>query len=182
MSRLLVSAAVSGVLVFSQSSSPSANQTARQSVDLGLQQKLLTAKRIYVESFGEDTINKTLNAMIVDSIGGSKRFIVTENKDKADLVLKGSASEHSNAESHSLSSATIVDLGTGIADSQSSVETVHDARLSIRLVSKDGDVVWSTTQESKGAKYKSATADVSEKVVKQLMRDIVRLEDKKSTT
>jgi hypothetical protein len=33
-------------------------------------------------------------------------------------------------------------------------------------------VVWSTTQESKGAKYKSAGADVADKIVKQLLRDI----------
>jgi hypothetical protein len=47
--------------------------------------------------------------------------------------------------------------------------------VAVRLVSPDGDVVWSTTQESKGAKYKGATADVAEKVVKQLLRDLDKL-------
>lgn len=64
----------------------------------------------------------------------------------------------------------------GIDDSQSSIETVNDARASVRLISKDGDMVWSTTQESKGAKYKGAIADVADKIVKQLMRDLARLE------
>ncbi len=142
-------------------------------------QKLTSAKRIYVESFGEDKISKTLQAMIVDSFGNNKRFIITENKDKADLFLKGSALERSSKEAHSLSSATIVDLVTGISDSQTSVETVNEARLSVRLVARDGDVVWSTTQESRGAKYKGATADVADKVVKQLMKDLGKVEDKK---
>jgi len=62
----------------------------------------------------------------------------------------------------------------GIDDSQSSIETVNDARASVRLISKDGDMVWSTTQESKGAKYKGAIADVADKIVKQLMRDLAR--------
>jgi hypothetical protein len=32
-------------------------------------------------------------------------------------------------------------------------------------------VIWTTTQESKGAKFKGASADVAEKIVKQLARD-----------
>ena len=40
----------------------------------------------------------------------------------------------------------------------------------MRLVSPDGDVIWTSTQESKGAKYKGASADVADKCVKQLLR------------
>ncbi len=148
--------------------------------------------------------------MVVDAIGSSKRFIVTENKERADLILKGSALEKTSQEMHSLGSATTVAGAAGgssstisghansagatlsgsssggfiaqklgINDSQSSIETVNDARASVRLVSKDGDVVWSTTQESKGAKYKGATADVADKILKQLLHDISRLEQGK---
>ena len=42
----------------------------------------------------------------------------------------------------------------------------------VRLVSVDGDVIWSTTQESLGAKFKGASADVADKIVKQLIADI----------
>ncbi len=167
---------------------------------------LLSAKRIYVESFGDDSISKTLQAMVVDAIGSTKRFIVTENREKADLYLKGSAIEKTSQEMHSLDSATSVATAAGgetssvyghvdsagarvsgsssggyaarkmgIADGQASIETVNDTRASVRLVSKEGDVVWSTTQESKGAKYKGATADVADKIVKQLMRDLSKL-------
>ena len=179
-------------IIFGQSSLQSipqavpTNTSKENGRDSETRQRLLAAKRAYVESFGDDTINKTLQAMIVDAIGGSKRFIVTENKEKADLLLKGAALEKSTTESHSLASATTVGSASGsalgfaaekvgIADSQSSVETVNDARVSVRLVAKDGDVMWSTTQESQGAKFKGATADVADKVVKQLMRDLAKL-------
>ena len=42
----------------------------------------------------------------------------------------------------------------------------------VRLVDADGDVIWSTTQESLGAKFKGASADVADKIVKQLLADI----------
>jgi curli biogenesis system outer membrane secretion channel CsgG len=171
-------------------------------VDAELASKLVSAKRIYVDSFGDTEIEKALQSMLIDSLRASKRFIVTENKEKADLILRGAALEKTTQEAHSLGSSTTVggaagsSHGTvngsngsvsgssgggfvarhlGIDDSQSSVETVNDARVAVRLVSTDGDVVWSTTQESKGAKYKGATADAADKVVKQLLRDIDRL-------
>jgi hypothetical protein len=46
----------------------------------------------------------------------------------------------------------------------------------VRLVNSDGDVIWTTTQESKGAKYKGASADVADKCVKKLLRDVEKLE------
>lgn len=180
-------------------------------LDAELTQTLLSAKRIYVESFGDDTINRTLQAMVMDAIGNSKRFIITENKEKADLLLKGSSLEKTTQEMHALASSTSVggaagggssqvsgqanSVGAtvsgssqggfvarklGISDSQASVDTVNDARASVRLISKDGDMVWSTTQESKGSKYKGATADVADKIVKQLMRDLAKAEEHKA--
>ena len=125
--------------------------------------------------------------MVVDAIRSTKRFIVTENKDKADLFLKGTALEKTSQELHALGSAVTVAGASAnrhaasahqasTADSQTNTETINDARASVRLVSKDGDVVWSTTQESTGAKYKGSTADVAGKIVKQLLRDIAKLE------
>jgi hypothetical protein len=55
------------------------------------------------------------------------------------------------------------------------METINDARMSVRMVNQDGDLIWATSQESKGAKYKGASADVADKVVKQLMRDVEKL-------
>jgi curli biogenesis system outer membrane secretion channel CsgG len=163
-----------------------------------LAEKLLKAKRVYVESFGNDVVSKTLQAMVVDAMRTTNRFIITENKDKADLILKGASLEKTSQELHALGSATSVATAAGseraavsgssgsssggfaarslgTADSQASTETINDARAAVRLVSTDGDVVWSSTQESKGAKYKGAAADVADKIVKQLLRDIEKL-------
>jgi hypothetical protein len=59
----------------------------------------------------------------------------------------------------------------GTNDSSVNTETINEARIAVRLVNPDGDVIWTTTQESKGAKYKGASADVADKCVKQLLRD-----------
>jgi hypothetical protein len=144
--------------------------------------KLLHAKRIYVDSFGNEPINRTLQSMVIDSLRISKRFIVTENRDKADLILKGSALEQESQEIHSANSSTVVAGRTGtfgevmgMGDSETSTETINDAKLTVRLVSSNGDVVWSATEESKGGKYKGATADVADLVVKALLRELDRM-------
>jgi curli biogenesis system outer membrane secretion channel CsgG len=163
-----------------------------------IEKKLLQVKRIYVESFGDDAISKQVQSMIVSTLTDSKRFVVTENKDKADAILKGTGLEKTSQELHSNSEATAAGAhggtvsgswgsGSGsvsgasvghsaaIEDSSTSTETVNDARVAVRLVDKDGDVIWATTQESKGAKYKGACADVADKVVKQLLHDLEKL-------
>ena len=69
----------------------------------------------------------------------------------------------------------------GINESSHSTELIDEARLAVRLVMREtGDVIWSTTQESKGAKYKGANADAADKVVKQLLRDLDRLKEERA--
>ena len=41
-------------------------------------------------------------------------------------------------------------------------------------MNKDGDVIWSTTQESLGAKFRGASADVAEKITTKLKEDFER--------
>jgi len=179
--------------------------TIVQAGDEDLASKLAKVKRIYIESFGDDLPSKQAQAMIIDSLTNSHRFIVTEKKESADAVLKGVGLEKTTQEFHSSSETTtvagaagghqasisgnngnvsgsgsggFVARGAGIADSEASTETINDARMAVRLVSSDGDVLWSTTQESKGAKYKGASADVADKVVKQLLWDLAKSESK----
>jgi curli biogenesis system outer membrane secretion channel CsgG len=156
-------------------------------------------KRIFVESFGDDPISKEMQSMVVDSLTNSNMFAVTEDRSKADAILKGSTLEKSSQEAHSYSDSTAVGTLSGsssgslhgsvpgtihgsssasiggtnmaAATSTSSVTTTNDARASVRLVNSDGDVIWTTTQESKGAKYKGASADVADRIVKQLIWD-----------
>jgi curli biogenesis system outer membrane secretion channel CsgG len=168
---------------------------------------LLKVKRIYVESFGDDVISRELQSMIVSSLVATKRFTVTENRERADAVLKGAALEKTSQEVHAYGESTAVGgasggshgningsvaNGTGTisgsssggfashhaatSDSSLNTETINEARIAIRLVNPDGDVIWTSTQESKGAKYKGSSADVADKCVKQLLRDVEKLE------
>jgi curli biogenesis system outer membrane secretion channel CsgG len=160
--------------------------------DLGA--RLLRVKRIFVESFGDDPVAQQIQAMVVSRLTESKRFIVTENREKADAFLRGAGLEKTSQEVHSYSEGTAAGAGGGgfsasglsasggfhhagaaIEDAATHTETVNDARVAVRLVDPDGDVIWATTQESKGGKYQGASADVAQKVVKQLLWDIEKL-------
>ena len=68
-------------------------------------------------------------------------------------------------------------LTSGIGDNESTKikERKHEAMATVRLVNKDGDVMWSTTQESNGAKSQGASADVADKITRQLAMDVDRL-------
>jgi len=66
-------------------------------------------------------------------------------------------------------------LGVGETESTTIKERKHEAMATVRLVNKDGDVMWSTTQESNGAKFRGASADVADKITKQLTADLERL-------
>ncbi len=71
-------------------------------------------------------------------------------------------------------------LSAGVGENESTKikERKHEAMATVRLVNKDGDVMWSTTQESNGAKFRGASADVADKITKQLAADVERLRKK----
>lgn len=186
---------------------PDSKQEEQADIDIGT--RLLKVKRIFVESFGDDPISKQNQAMVVSALTESKRFIVTENKERADAILRGAGLEKTSQELHSSSEATsaggaagghsgsvsgsftggtgsvsgsssggFVSHAAAIEDASTSTETINDARIAVRLVDRDGDVIWATTQESKGAKYKGASADVADKVAKELLRMVEKIEAK----
>jgi hypothetical protein len=41
----------------------------------------------------------------------------------------------------------------------------------VRLVNRDGDVIWAATEESLGAKFVGASVDVVDKITKKLSSD-----------
>ena len=186
-----------------------ASAEIREDAEPSLDTKLVNVKRIFVESFGDDSVSKQVQAMVISSLTDSKRFIVTENKERADAILRGSGLEKTSQELHAYNDSTaaggaagghsgsvsgtfidgngsisgsssggFVSRSAAISDSSVNTETINDARIAVRLVDKDGDVLWATTQESKGAKYKGASADVADKVVKQLLRDVQKATNK----
>lgn len=163
--------------------------------DASPEAELAKVKRIYVEQLGGGLISDQMRDMIIAAVQSSGLFLITENQERADAILRGSADDqiyteehntsdsiglHSNVGTGSGSSSTLggsvnsrQSMGAGVTDSETSriQDRRHDARASIRLVNTDGDVIWSTTQESGGGKFRGAMADVADKIVRQLGAD-----------
>ncbi len=150
--------------------------------------------RIYVDQLGGGHTSDQMRDMIITALQNSKLFAITENQDRADAVLRGSADDKVYTEDHQMSdsiglhtnssssdsaraysagSSSSKADGIGITDSESvhSKERKHETSASIRLVNTDGDVLWSTTQESAGGKFRGAMADVADKISRQLVDD-----------
>ena len=158
---------------------------------------LASIKRVYVDKFGGGATADHLREMLISSLQNSRLFIITEEQENADAILKGSAeadtfkdvhitSEHANLRRSGSQTSIMSTSGhfqtrdqkssasdTSGGDSESShiEERKHEASAAVRLVLKNGDVVWSTTQESSGAKFRGASADVADKIARQLAVD-----------
>lgn len=153
--------------------------------------ELLKIRRVHVERLGGGETATQIRDMLIGALQSSRLFVVTENPDKADTFLRGSAedlvftdtfqsSEGINARTQvgsTRSSGTThggVGFSVGESESTRTVERKHEATAAVRLVNRDGDVIWSTTQESLGGKFKGASADVAAKVTRQLTEDFAR--------
>ena len=129
--------------------------------------------------------------LIISSLQNAKLFVVTENADRADAILRGAAEDlvytdqfatSEGARSNSRASestgtgrnraAAALGLGANESESTNVKERKHEALATVRIVNKDGDVIWSTTQESNGAKFRGASADVADKITRQLVTDL----------
>ena len=165
--------------------------------------QLLTLRRVFVDRFSGGETAAQMRDMIINGLEGSKLFTITENQEKADAILRGSGEDlvfnetHSSSDSlnvHSSMSSSqseedaalrggtrtddratrSMGLGAGDSESSRSVERRHEANAAVRLVTKDGDVIWSTTQESMGGKFRGASSDVADKITKRLTEDYER--------
>jgi hypothetical protein len=85
-----------------------------------------------------------------------------------------SARAGNNSNNAANSTARGLSLGVGENESTNIKERKHEALATVRLVGKDGDVLWSTTQESGGAKFRGASADVADRIAKQLAAEFDR--------
>lgn len=167
---------------------------AQKSETSKLTPSMLTVKRIYVAPLTGGPGADSLRELIIAGIDSTKLFVLTDNPERADAVLKGAADDHvytdafdtdngvssrqnggkSNSGGTIGSRATGAYLGLSISDNESHHirERKHEAYAAVRLCNKDGDVLWSTTQESQGAKFRSASADVAAKIAHQLTVDV----------
>jgi hypothetical protein len=159
-------------------------------------EQLFAVRRVYVDRLNGGETAVELRDMIISSLERSKLFAITENPERADATLRGSAEDlvftdtfassdsinvHGNFGTSNGTSTSSKDhrgvyggAGVGEQESLHTAERKHEATASVRLVTKDGDVIWSTTQESMGAKLHGASSDVANKIMRQLLADFVR--------
>ncbi|HUE22940.1 MAG TPA: hypothetical protein VMQ86_14740 [Bryobacteraceae bacterium] len=182
---------------------PAAPPASSAALETGGLRQLLTLRRVFVDRFSGGETAAQMRDMIINGLEGSKLFTITENQEKADAILRGSGEDlvfnetHTSSDSlnvHSSMSSSqseedaalrggtrtddratrSMGLGAGDSESSHSVERRHEANAAVRLVTKDGDVIWSTTQESMGGKFRGASSDVADKITKRLTEDYER--------
>jgi hypothetical protein len=160
--------------------------------EAGLRQ-LLKVRRVYVDHLTGGETAAQMREILISSLEGTKLFILTENQEKADATMRGGAEDLVFTEVHSSNDSINAHanlgsagggsrssrggyggLGLGDSESEHSAERRHEAIAAVRLVNKDGDVIWSTTQESLGAKFRGSSADVAEKITSKLKEDFER--------
>ena len=176
--------------------------------------QLLTVRRVFIDRLSGGETAAQMRDMIAASLQNAKLFTITENPERADAILRGSAEDLVFTDVHSSSDSIHADAhfgfsngdsaynsgsssgfggmsghssssqrdqrsqngGMSVGDSESthSVERKHEAVAAVRLVNKDGDVIWSTTQESLGGKFRGSSADVADKITRKLLEDYDR--------
>jgi hypothetical protein len=158
-------------------------------------QQLSKVRRIYIAVLTGGDAALQIRDLLMTSLHNSKQFIITEEEDKADAVLKGAgdddvftdtfqSSDGLNARSQigsgsseglrnyaNSSSNHSGSLSLGQNESSRTEERKHESIATVRLVAKDGDVIWSATAESLGGKFLGASADVADKIAKRLVTD-----------
>lgn len=164
---------------------------AAESLEQANLRQLLGVRRIYVDRLtGGDTAAQ-MRDILISALEALKLFILTETQERADATVRGAAEDLVFTDTHSSSESfnARANFGTtrttnqkggyggvGIGDSESTriSDRRHEAMATVRLVNKEGDVIWATTQESLGAKFRGASADVAEKITAKLKEDVDR--------
>ena len=153
--------------------------------------QLVTVRRVYVDRLVGGETAAQMREILISALHGAKLFVLTEKEDRADAILRGTAEDLVYTEQHASSDGVNARIGGGTSrtasragiygnagagdsESERSTERRHEAIASVRLVNKDGDVIWSTTQESLGAKFRGASADVADKITSRLKDDFER--------
>jgi hypothetical protein len=155
--------------------------------------QLLRIRRLHVQELSGGEAASQIRDMIIASFQSAGFFLLTENPDRADAFLRGTAEDlvfnEQFSSSDDLGARTSLSAGAGGLTSRDARrgglsagisqsedvrinERKHEALAAVRIVNKDGDVLWSTTQESFGAKFRGASADVADKITRQLRTDL----------
>lgn len=155
--------------------------------------QMLSLRRVYVDRLGTEPSATQLRDMIIAALGRARLFLVTEDETQADAFLRGSAEELLFTEVRSSrdglqvraagstrerdrdeTAGASASIGVGETESRYSSERKREAAAALRLVARNGDVLWSAAQESAGGKYRGSSRDVAEKLVKELQAAYAR--------
>jgi hypothetical protein len=173
---------------------PGALQAQKSGADLTpVVTSLVEVKRIYIAPLIGGVGAASLRELMMASLDSSKLFVMTDNPDRADAILKGAADDQTFTDTFDINQGLSArqslgvgsgrtrsasggsgGVGFGDVESRHTKERKHEAYAAVRLCNRDGDVLWSTTQESLGAKFRGASADVAAKVAHQLTLDMER--------
>ncbi len=149
-------------------------------------------RTLYVDSLGGKEAG-SFRDLVIGSVQRTGLFILTEDEANADAFFRGSAedlifqdyeryrtglnvrgaasgSKRASGESEYFSSS----VGIGDTEDASSRNRKHEALAAVRIVLKNGEVVWSTTRESMGARYQGSAAHVAEQVARDLEKAYAR--------
>ena len=176
------------------------NPSSSVAIEENSLKQLLQIRRVYVDHLTGGETAAQMRDILSSSLEGSKLFVLTENAERADATLKGAAEDlvftevHSSSESlnarsnlgtgraNSTSRGAYAGFGVGESESEHSAERRHEAVAAVRLVNKEGDVIWATIQESLGAKFRGASTDVADKITAKLKEDYARARRLATTT
>src|ERR1039458_7543396 len=189
---VLILAAAAAAQQSSQQPAPVVAPPASAMVEENGLRQLLTVRRVYVDRLTGGETAAQMRDILISALEGSKLFVLTENQERADTTLHGAAEDLVFTDTHSSndsinaranvgtgrasSSQRGASAGVGLGESESnhSTERRHEAIAAVRLVNKDGDVIWAATEESLGAKFRGASADVAQKITGKLKDDFER--------
>ena len=152
---------------------------------------IATMRRVYVEPFAGGETAAQLRDMVIGALHAARIVEITENPERSDVVMRGSGEDLVYTEDHSSSDNLNIHasgsssasgkgnssrgLSAGENESSHITERKHEASAAVRLVNREGDVIWSATRESQGGKFLGASADVADRLVKQLTQDVARM-------
>src|SRR5438477_9327403 len=75
--------------------------------------QLLTIRRVYVDRLTGGETAAQMRDILISSMQGAKLFIVTENQERADAILRGAAEDLIFTEAHSSSDSLNAHLNLG---------------------------------------------------------------------
>lgn len=165
--------------------------------------KLASVRTLYVEDLEGEGAH-AIHDLLVTAVHQRGLFIMVEDPEIADAYIRGSAEDliytdylrnrsginvrgaaSSSRREDGESNFGSGSFGVGDNEETNRRDRKHEALAAVRIVLKNGEVVWATARESSGAKFRGAAADVAEGVAEDLqaaMRKARRLtQDKLSS-